>query len=195
MLAHLSGCIANCKGCDLYKQCRGPVPPIVRRSPVMVIGRNPGAEEDKLGTPFVGRSGKLLDEFLTWSGWSRDLCYITNVVKCFTAEPKPNRAPTDKEIQACSPWLSVEIDSLRPAVILAVGAEAMQAFNPGARPGRYNGEIITVVTDPQRLFCSGHTAVFGLYHPSYILRNGKTGRKTYQETAKKLKKVLEQYVY
>lgn len=183
--------IRSCTNCELQLQCRAPVPPEMRPSPVMVIGRNPGADEDRIGRPFVGRAGKLLDKFLEEAGSPRERTYVTNTVKCFTSDP-PNRAPTPSEIAACKPWLVLEILWARPKIIVVTGREAIATFNHRASPGQWNGSIVPIVEQPflnlsqQRSFC-----VFATVHPSYVLRNGKHGESEYIETAKSLRIELQ----
>ena len=88
------------------------------------IGEGPGAEEDKQGLPFVGRSGKLLDRLLAEElGITRDECYIANVVKC---RPPENRDPRPDEIAACRPWLAQQVDLIRPKVVVTLGRFAAQ---------------------------------------------------------------------
>jgi len=91
---------------------------------LMFIGEGPGAEEDRQGLPFVGRSGKLLDR-LMWEelGMTRDHAYIANIVKC---RPPENRDPKPDEIDACRPYLTQQLDLIRPAVVVALGRFAAQ---------------------------------------------------------------------
>ena len=88
---------------------------------VMLIGQNPGAEEDKLGRPFVGRSGKYLDKVLKENGIERSSLFITSVVKCKT--PK-NRKPTPQEIENCLPYLVEQIKDIKPELIVLMGQVA-----------------------------------------------------------------------
>ena len=90
----------------------------------MFIGEGPGAEEDRQGLPFVGRSGKLLDR-LMWEelGTTREHAYIANIVKC---RPPENRDPKPDEIDACRPYLAQQLDLIRPAVVIALGRFAAQ---------------------------------------------------------------------
>jgi uracil-DNA glycosylase len=94
------------------------------RTSLMFIGEGPGAEEDRQGLPFVGRSGKLLDR-LMWEelGITRDQAYIANVVKC---RPPDNRDPLPDEIDACRPYLTQQLDLIRPSVVITLGRFAAQ---------------------------------------------------------------------
>jgi DNA polymerase len=91
---------------------------------LMFIGEGPGQEEDRQGLPFVGKSGKLLDRLLLEElGLTRDTCYIANVVKC---RPPGNRDPKPDEIDACRPYLTQQLDLIRPAVVVTLGRFAAQ---------------------------------------------------------------------
>src|SRR5215203_572093 len=91
---------------------------------MMFIGEGPGAEEDRQGLPFVGRSGKLLDRLMLEElGITRDHVYIANVVKC---RPPENRDPKPDEIDACRPYLAQQLDLIRPAVVISLGRFAAQ---------------------------------------------------------------------
>ena len=92
-----------------------------RPSSLMVIGEAPGADEDLLGEPFIGRCGDLLTKMLDECGVGRDNIYITNVVKCRPVAGKKNRAPTSEEIATCKRWLWAEMKSINPKVILTLG--------------------------------------------------------------------------
>ena len=85
----------------------------------MFIGEAPGAEEDRLGVPFVGRSGKLLDNLLLEEmNMDRSACYISNVVKC---RPPENRDPKSEEIESCRPYLETQLEIIKPRVIVTLG--------------------------------------------------------------------------
>jgi uracil-DNA glycosylase len=91
---------------------------------LMFVGEGPGAEEDRQGLPFVGRSGKLLDQLMFEElGVTRDRVYITNVVKC---RPPNNRDPEPDEISSCNPWLEQQLDLVDPKVIVTLGKFASQ---------------------------------------------------------------------
>lgn len=193
MIGQLRRAIVSCRRCGLFAQCKLPVPPLARRSPFMVVGRNPGENENMQGEPFVGEAGRLLDEFIAATGWHRDGAYITNVVKCFTARPQ-NRAPTLQEIRACSVWLNLEFQLVQPQVVLAVGTEAIHVFNENVTPGRVVGDALSI-TDPffEKLCSEYETTVFGLYHPSYVLRGGMK-REEYLKLANVIKPELERFL-
>ncbi|MEM0480688.1 MAG: type-4 uracil-DNA glycosylase [Candidatus Aenigmatarchaeota archaeon] len=112
--------INQCKNCSLYKQKTnyvvgdGDI-----NSKIVFIGEAPGAEEDKQGKPFVGKAGqyltKVIKEIL---GLDRNQVYITNVIKC---RPPNNRDPTEEEIKACSPWLKIQLEIIKPEIIITLG--------------------------------------------------------------------------
>jgi DNA polymerase len=137
----------------------------------MLVGEGPGREEDLTGRPFVGRAGRLLDELLASVGLRRGDLYITNVIKDRATVrpradgPRPSsardRPPSALELAACAPWLSAQIDLVRPRIIVTLGRVALAAFLPGARIGDVHGR-------PQT--CAGLT-ILPLYHPAYALHS------------------------
>ncbi len=132
---------------------------------LLLIGEAPGADEDRLGLPFVGRSGQLLDRLLADAGLDpeRDL-YIANAIKC---RPPQNRRPTPVELAACMPWLERQVTQVDPALILLVGATALQAVL-GVKGGitRLRGQW-----RPGEGPLLAGRALMPLLHPSYLLRN------------------------
>ncbi len=136
---------------------------------VAFIGEAPGAEEDKQGLPFVGRSGKLLDEWIAYLGLS-DEYYITNVVK---NRPPNNRNPTTEEIAVCRPWLAKQLEVLNPEIVVCVGRFAMNYFFPKKK---------AILTESGTLIDERYYIV---PHPSYFLRRGGTGWQPYLEELRK----------
>ena len=128
---------------------------------LMFIGEGPGAEEDKQGLPFVGRSGKLLDQLLLEElGLRRDSVYIANVVKC---RPPNNRDPKPDEIDACRPYLTSQLDLIRPAVVVTLGRFAAQwllGTNEGIKALR------------GRSYPFAHGVLIPTLHPAAALRGG-----------------------
>jgi uracil-DNA glycosylase len=117
--------ILNCRKCRLWQGARNAV---VGEGPatakIMLVGQNPGEEEDKEGKPFIGRSGKFLNKVLAKNGIRREELFVTNVVKHLTPE---NRKPLTDEIAACSPYLLEQMEKLRPKIVVLLGAVAWQA--------------------------------------------------------------------
>jgi uracil-DNA glycosylase family 4 len=166
VLAGLEADCAACRRCPLAEGRQHVV--ISRGNPaarLMLIGEGPGAEEDASGRPFVGRSGRLLDELLAAAGLDpeRDL-YICNVVKC---RPPQNRRPTAAEMAACRPWLDRQIAAVDPYLILLAGASALEAVL-GIRGGisRLRGQW----RQGEGEGLQGRW-LMPLFHPSYLLRN------------------------
>ncbi|MFO7952863.1 MAG: uracil-DNA glycosylase [Bacillota bacterium] len=116
----------ECSGCDLRSTCRqvvfGVGNPDAR---LVLIGEGPGGEEDRLGEPFVGRAGQLLDRILEAGKLKREDIYITNIVKC---RPPNNRLPVQKEIDACLPYLYKQIELINPKIILCLGSLAARTL-------------------------------------------------------------------
>lgn len=158
---------AGCRGCDLYKDAiqtvfgEGP-----ENARVMMIGEVPGDEEDKLGHPFVGPAGRLLDRALSDAGIERSLVYMTNAVKHFKWKPAGKRRlhqkPKASEISACKPWLMAEIEVIASPVIVCLGATAAQALLGSAfRVTKMRGKWIETAAAPRLL---------ATIHPSSVLR-------------------------
>ncbi|MGE0371923.1 MAG: uracil-DNA glycosylase [Gammaproteobacteria bacterium] len=133
------------------------------RGGLMVIGEAPGANEDKTGRPFVGKAGGLLDRLLEEAGLSRREVYITNIVK---HRPPGNRDPKPREVEACSDFLSWELMSVAPPVVLLMGRNAMRlAFSFEERIGRVAGTARSTEIH-------GHqTTAIATWHPASALRN------------------------
>ncbi len=128
---------------------------------LMFVGEGPGAEEDKRGLPFVGRSGKLLDKLMLEElGITRDQCYIANVVKC---RPPANRDPKPDEIAVCRPYLDAQVRIIAPTVVLTLGKFAAQVLlDTDEGIGKLRG----------REFPFAGGTLVPTYHPAYALRGG-----------------------
>jgi DNA polymerase len=167
-LSRLRAASARCTGCELYRRAtqtvfgEGTTP-----APVMLVGEQPGHEEDLTGRPFVGPAGRLLDEALAESGIDRRRVYVTNVVKHFKWEPRGKRRihtkPSAAEITACRPWLDAEIALVQPRVLVCLGATAAQALlGRQFRVSRERGQFVASPLAPR---------VLATVHPSAILRS------------------------
>jgi len=143
---------------------------------VMFIGEAPGANEDRLKRPFVGRGGQLLDDMMRSIGWKREDVYITNIVK---RRPPDNRDPFPDEIEAYKPYLTRQIELINPKVIVTLGRFAMNYFLPLAKVSRDHGRVFTV----------DGRIVFPVYHPAAALR-ATSMLEVLREDFKKLPKVL-----
>lgn len=142
---------------------------------VVFVGEAPGAEEDRLRMPFVGRSGQMLDAWIAACGLGPDSFYICNVMK---TRPPENRDPTPDEVAACSPLLHKQLALLKPTVVVAVGRFAMNFFLPKEKSIlKASGRVHEV---------AGQPPVFVVPHPSYFLRRGGTGWEPYIEELRKV---------
>jgi uracil-DNA glycosylase family 4 len=124
-LEQLEEQIKNCRKCRLWKGAKHAVPgegPL--NAKVMLVGQNPGAEEDKTGRPFVGRAGKFLNKVLAKNGFNREDLFVTNIVK--HTSPK-NRKPLPDEIAACAPYLLAQVKTIKPKLVVLMGTVAWQA--------------------------------------------------------------------
>jgi DNA polymerase len=133
---------------------------------VMLVGEQPGNDEDRAGAPFVGPAGRLLDRALLAAGLDRAKAYVTNAVKHFKWEARGKRRihqnPSAGEVRACRPWLEAEIRVVRPRAIVCLGATAARALlGPGFRVTARRGELVPSPLAP---------IVMATVHPSSILR-------------------------
>jgi uracil-DNA glycosylase family protein len=158
---------AGCQACDLYKCGTQTVFGEGRaRSRAMLVGEQPGDSEDRVGRPFVGPAGKLLDKALEAAGIDRKLVYVTNVVKHFKWVPRGKRRlhekPNAREIAACRPWLEAEIAVVKPRILVLLGATAAQAIlGKSFKVTQQRGEILASDLSPR---------VMATVHPSSLLR-------------------------
>jgi len=153
--------IEGCKSCLLYEERKNIVNGFGNKnSSFMLVGEAPGKEEDVVGLPFVGASGKLIDKSLDLINITREDIYISNVVKC---RPPKNRDPKDLEIETCLPYLIYEIMTIKPKVICLLGRIASKVFIPSLKSiTKQEGEIHTILNGIKVVPCC---------HPSYYLRN------------------------
>ncbi len=148
---------------------------------IVFIGEAPGKSEDLSGRPFVGASGKFLDEMLASIKLSREDVYITNIVKY---RPPENRDPSKEEIKACEAWLHAEIQLIQPKLIVTLGRYALNHFIPDVKIGEAHGQ--SYARDIPGL---GKQTFFALYHPAAALYNGGM-RETLLKDFKKIRKLL-----
>ena len=166
-LATLKSAAKNCTACHLFKHAtqtvfgEGP-----KGATLMLLGEQPGDQEDVAGKPFVGPAGKILDRALEDAGIDRAQVYVTNTVKHFKWEPRGKRRihkkPNSREIAACRPWLESELRVVRPDLLVCMGATAAQAvFGPSFRVTRERGKVLKSELAPR---------VVATVHPSSLLR-------------------------
>ncbi len=144
----------------------------------LFVGEAPGFHEDRLGRPFVGRAGQLLDALLLEIHWPRESVYITNIVK---RRPPDNRDPFPEEIEAYAPYLARQIEAINPKIIVALGRFAMNFFLPAAKISRDHGRVIT----------AAGRLIVPLYHPAAALRSAAVGEEL-RENFRRLPKILRE---
>jgi uracil-DNA glycosylase family protein len=166
-LPKLREAAAHCKACDLWKRGTQTVfGEGALRARVMLVGEQPGNDEDLAGRPFVGPAGKLLDRALEEAGIDRGQTYVTNVVKHFKWEPRGKRRihakPDVVEITACLPWLRAELEVVKPQALVCLGATAAQALlGRTFKVTQQRGQFVASPLAP---------LVTATVHPSSILR-------------------------
>jgi len=157
----------NCRRCDLWKNAtqvvvgEGP-----RKAPLMLVGEQPGDEEDRAGHPFVGPAGRLLRLLLGEAGIDPAAAFVTNAVKHFSFELRGKRrmhkTPVQRQIDACNVWLRKEIERIQPKVIVTLGTTALRAVV---------GEKLSIIAARERVLVSPEgVPIIATYHPSAVLR-------------------------
>ena len=168
--------VRTCSRCALHATRRQTV--FARGNPLselVFVGEGPGAEEDQRGEPFVGAAGQLLDRMIVAMGYLRDDVYICNIVKC---RPPENRKPEPAEMASCAPFLTAQLAVLKPRVIVALGATAVQGLI-GTTEG------ITRLRGTWKLY-KGAVPIMPTFHPAYLLRQERAKRDVWND----LKEVL-----
>lgn len=157
----------NCRRCDLWRNATQAVAGEgAERAKIMLVGEQPGDEEDRRGHPFVGPAGQVLDAAMAAAGLERGRVFITNAVKHFKWEPRGKRRlhkkPGVGEINACHVWLEREVAAIAPAAVVALGATALRALT---------GASLSVDSARrQELWLPGGARIIATYHPSAVLR-------------------------
>jgi uracil-DNA glycosylase len=178
-LTTLRAALPACEGCDLYKHATQVVPGAgAARAKLILVGEQPGDQEDLQGEPFVGPAGKILDRVMAELSIERSKVYVTNAVKHFKfvqrGKLRLHQNPRMSEINACRPWLLAEIDSVHPHVILCLGASASKSLLGGTFSlMRDHGKILQTPYANQ---------VIATIHPSAVLRarDKESGAQLYQ---------------
>jgi DNA polymerase len=166
-LPALKQAASGCRACDLWERGTQTVfGEGASRASVMLVGEQPGDQEDLSGKPFVGPAGKLLDRALAEAGIDRRRVYVTNVVKHFKwigrGKRRIHEKPNQAEISACSPWIRAEVEVLRPKLIVCLGSTAAQAIiGRGFKVTKQRGQVMPSTLGPPAV---------GTVHPSSILR-------------------------
>ena len=165
--------VRACTGCALHESRHMPVPGAGNPDAGLVlVGEAPGAEEDRQGIPFVGRSGHLLTDILKAIGMTRDDVFICNILKC---RPPGNRDPERAEVNACEPYLQRQLEVIQPRVILCLGRIAAQTLLGTSAPLR---------TLRQSVHFYAGVPVMATYHPAALLRNPANKRDTWDDVRK-----------
>jgi DNA polymerase len=157
-----------CRACDLWRNATQTVfGEGGENARMLLLGEQPGDQEDRAGAPFVGPAGRILDEVLDEAGIDREAVYVTNVVKHFKWKPAPrgkrriHQRPDRSEEIACRPWLEAEVARIVPELIVCLGATAAQALlGRSFRVTRQRGEVLSSDLGP----------VLATIHPSAVLR-------------------------
>jgi len=166
-LPNLRDAAEACRGCDLFEKATQTVFGEGPESAIMVlIGEQPGDQEDQTGRPFVGPAGRLLDRALAEAGISREQVYVTNAVKHFKWVARGKRRLHDKprrsEIMACRPWLEAEISTIKPQIVVCLGATAAQSLmGTSFKITQERGKVLKTEWAPLLL---------ATIHPSALLR-------------------------
>ena len=160
----------KCERCKLRQSCKQVVMGEGSlENKIMFIGEGPGANEDKLGRPFVGKAGKLLNKIFDVVNIERKDVYITNIIKC---RPPNNRTPSISEAKACMPILKSEIELLDPKVIITLGSTALKYLvDREMAITRNRGEWIE----------RGKYYILPTFHPAYLLRNPNAKKSVWRD--------------
>jgi uracil-DNA glycosylase len=184
-LTTLRRAAAGCRGCPLFLQATQTVfGEGSAGARIVLVGEQPGDQEDRAGHPFVGPAGKLLDRALADAGLERKQVYVTNTVKHFNFEPRGkfrlHKRPPAMAVKACRPWLDAELELLKPHVVVLLGATAAQAIlGADFRVTKSRGKIISHALGK----------IIATAHPSAILRapDADAREDAYQALVKDLK--------
>ena len=164
--------IISCKKCGLCKTAERSVPGEGNiNAEIVFIGEAPGANEDKTGRPFVGRSGQLLEKELENIGMTRESVWIGNIIK---HRPPKNRDPKPDEIASCQPYLSSQLKVIKPMLIVTLGRFALNHFD----------KQCTITNDHGTLKKVGDYYIYPIYHPAAALRNGNFAKVLHADFAK-----------
>lgn len=183
-LRDLAAAVQGCRGCDLYQAADQAVFGVGAASAqVMLIGEVPGDQEDRVGQPFVGPAGKLLDKALVAAGIERDRVYVTNAVKHFkftrAGKRRIHKTPSRTEVVACRPWLIAELTAVQPDLVVLLGATAAKSLlGNDFRISVHRGEALRLPADDSAVQLGFDPSVVATVHPSSVLRGPPEDRDT-----------------
>ncbi len=162
--------LGDCRRCLL---CRGRLNIVFGegndQADLVFVGEGPGEDEDKMGRPFVGRAGQLLNKIIAAMGLCREEVYICNIVKC---RPPGNRPPKDEEIAACEPFLMKQLEVIKPRIICALGSSAARTLLKTDQP-------ISLLRGNFHSYQG--IMVMPTYHPAYLLRNPGAKKQVWED--------------
>lgn len=172
--------IANCTRCPLHltrnKTIWGEGN---SNAEILLVGEAPGAEEDKVGRPFIGKSGQLLDKILEACGFTREQhIFVSNIVRC---RPPNNRVPTDQEVQTCIPYLFEQIEQINPKIIITLGATSLKKL--------LDDNTFKITQVRGKWLHWNDRLIMPVYHPAALLRNPNLKKETWED----FKKVIDWY--
>ena len=163
----------NCHACSLRSTCQQVV--FGEGNPeadLMLVGEGPGGDEDRIGKPFVGAAGQLLDKILKAAEFEREEVYIANIVKC---RPPKNRTPKLDEMQCCLPWLEAQIAAVQPKIIVCLGSVAAKALI----------DVEVKITRIRGKWSNLHgMLLMPTFHPSALLRDEQKKRPVWEDFKK-----------
>ena len=176
----LENSIINCNKCKLCKTRQNIVFGVGNKNAdIMFIGEGPGADEDRLGEPFVGRAGKLMNMAFDMLGIKREEVYIANIVKC---RPPKNRDPEKDEQEACIGWLRNQVKLINPKIIVCLGRiAAMKIIKPDMKITKEHGIF----------FKKGDILMMATLHPAALLRNPNNKPQAFEDYLKLRDKLEE----
>ena len=172
----------NCTACELYKTRTNCVFGIGdQNADLLFVGEAPGENEDQTGTPFVGRAGKLLDQFLYAVDIPRESVYIANILKC---RPPKNRNPLPAEEDACMDFLRAQIKLINPKIIICLGSvSASRLIRSDYKITKEHGQWVQ----------KGKFLMTAVYHPAFLLRDPRK-KEDMLEDMKKIKAKLDEII-
>jgi uracil-DNA glycosylase family 4 len=174
--------VAACRACSLCETRTQTVFGVGNRTAdLMIVGEAPGADEDRVGEPFVGRAGQLLNLMLAAIGLRRDQVYIANILKC---RPPGNRDPSPEEALRCEPFLMHQMELVRPRLVLSLGrVSAQNLLRTGMAVGRLRGQWFALGPEKVPLAVT--------YHPAYLLRSPKQKSLVWQDLQRVARRMRE----